>query len=76
MSNFTDTLLRFLDILAACAVLGCGFISFVAFVADVRYQNSRAQRLDSFQGRKVTYHWGRYFLASVVAAAWLVARNW
>jgi hypothetical protein len=76
VSNLSDTLLRFLDILAACAALCCGFMTALLFVAAWHYEGSQAQLVDRIQGRKVNSKLDWYFLATVVSMAWLAARHW
>ena len=76
MSNFGDTLFRFLDILAVCSGLYGGLMFVAVFRADWRYTDSRAQILDRIQGRVITYRWGRFLILAGVSAAWLLARHW
>jgi hypothetical protein len=76
MSSFTDVLLRFLDILAVCGALYGAFVFVITFKAAALYEGSISQRLDLLQGKKVTYHWGRFLLLAAVSTAWLIAHNW
>lgn len=76
MSNFSDTLPRFLDILAVLAGMYCFLVFVYSFVSELRYTGSQAHRINAIQGRTLTFLWPRYLVASVVCGAWLLAHHW
>ena len=69
----SDTVQRFLDIIAALIFVLYGCWGIITFVAERRYPGSPQWFRDQLNSQRRVFHWPRFFFYSLLAGAWLLA---